>query len=379
MARRLKHANQQQLTRRDLLKQAAGIGLGVLAAGHAGALTSALTARVAAAEQVKLTMFSFPGLNLATVAREVAKAYVKGHPGVTIDVLEGTAFEVYPKMLSAHRLTPNQPFVHFGYMNPQFLAQGDADGLWDTLDSANIPNLKTVVDAYLRPGNRGVGFSSSPVGLVYNPRFVKEPPTSWTDMWHPRFKGKLTSIGKYNWYLNGLVMAARLNGGSEKNPDPGFRLWAQHADQYVAFANGNQEQLDMMIRGDAYLGGQFGGNVLNWKKDGAPLEFVIPREGMIAFPNYFVIAKGCTPLQKKIAEEVINLMLSERWMARYATLTYFVPLTKKNIMPPSLKSQPMYNPAETARAIQMDWPTIIQNDAAWRERWDKEVVAKIPR
>ncbi len=41
------------------------------------------------------------------------------HPGVQIDVLEGTAFEVYPKMLSARRLTPDQPLVHFGYMNAQ--------------------------------------------------------------------------------------------------------------------------------------------------------------------------------------------------------------------------------------------------------------------
>lgn len=377
MARR--HKQNHGLTRRDLLRRAAGIGLGALAAGPVAALASALTSRVEAAAPTKLTLFSFPGLNLATVAREVATAYMNTHPGVTIDVLEGTAFEVYPKMLSARRLTPDQPLVHFGYMNPQFLHRGDADDLWDSLNPANVPNLKSVVDAYLRPGNRGVGFSSSPVGLVYNPRFVKEAPTSWADMWNPRFKGKLTAIGKYNWYLNGLLIAAKLNGGSEKDPDPGFRVWTEHADQYVAFANGNQEQLDMMIRGDAYLGGQFGGNVLNWKKEGAPLEFVIPREGLIAFPNYFVIAKGCSPVQKKIAEEVINLMLSERWLARYATLTYFVPLTKTNIMPPSLRTQPMYDPAETARAIQLDWPTIIQNDAAWRERWDKEVVAKIPR
>ena len=365
-----------RLRRRTVLRQAAR-ALGVFAAARIGGLTVGLMQNADAASPVKLTMFANPGLNLAAVAHEIAKFYMAGHPGVTIEVLEGTTFEVYPKMLSAHRLTPDQPLVHFGYMNPLFLAQGDVDGMWDALEPAAVPNMATILDAYLRPGNR-VGFSSAPVGLVYSTKFVKDPPTSWTDLWNPRFKGKVTAVGKYNWYINGLIVAARLNGGSEKNIDPGFRLWAQHADQYVAFANGNDQQLDMMIHGDAYLGAQFGGNVLTWKSQGAPVEFVIPKEGLIAFPQYFVVLNGCTPAQKRIAEDVINLLLSERWLARYATLTYFVPLTKRNIMPPSLRNLPIYNPAETARALQLDWPTIVANDSAWRQRWDKEVVAKIP-
>ena len=366
-----------RLRRRTVLRQAAR-ALGVFAAARIGGPTVGLMRNADAASPVKLTMFANPGLNLAAVAHEIAKFYMAGHPGVTIEVLEGTTFEVYPKMLSAHRLTPDQPLVHFGYMNPLFLAQGDVDGMWDALEPAAVPNMATILDAYLRPGNRGVGFSSAPVGLVYSTKFVKDPPTSWTDLWNPRFKGKVTAVGKYNWYINGLIVAARLNGGSEKNIDPGFRLWAQHADQYVAFANGNDQQLDMMIHGDAYLGAQFGGNVLTWKSQGAPVEFVIPKEGLIAFPQYFVVLNGCTPAQKRIAEDVINLLLSERWLARYATLTYFVPLTKRNIMPPSLRTLPIYNPAETARALQLDWPTIVANDSAWRQRWDKEVVAKIP-
>ena len=366
-----------RLRRRTVLHQAAR-ALGVFATARVGGLTVGLMQNADAASPVKLTMFANPGLNLAAVAHEIAKFYMAGHPGVTIEVLEGTTFEVYPKMLSAHRLTPDQPLVHFGYMNPLFLAQGDVDGMWDALEPAAVPNMATILDAYLRPGNRGVGFSSAPVGLVYSTKFVKDPPTSWTDLWNPRFKGKVTAVGKYNWYINGLIVAARLNGGSEKNIDPGFRLWAQHADQYVAFANGNDQQLDMMIHGDAYLGAQFGGNVLTWKSQGAPVEFVIPKEGLIAFPQYFVVLNGCTPAQKRIAEDVINLLLSERWLARYATLTYFVPLTKRNIMPPSLRNLPIYNPAETARALQLDWPTIVANDSAWRQRWDKEVVAKIP-
>jgi len=371
-----------RLTRRALLAHGARAGLGMVALAQLGGVTLGLARRAAAGGTERLTLFVWSGLNLPVVAHEVARFYMRNHSGVQIDVLEGQNFEVYPKMVSARKLTPDRPLVHFGYSNAQFTYQGDVDDMWEALDLRHIPNADNIADAYRRPGERGIGFSMAPVGLMYNPEVLRragvEPPTSWTDMWHPRFRGRLTSI-KYAWYANGLVIAAKLNGGSERNIEPGFRLWSERAGQFVAFANSNVETRDLVVRGDAWLAAMFGGNVLAWKQEGAPLEFVIPREGAIAFPLYLVVVKGVTPQQKRIAEEVINLILSERWLARWATLTYFVPTTKRPVAPPSLRSLPMYSPAEIARAIQFDWLTIAQNERVWRERWDKEVVARMGR
>ncbi len=370
MARRLK--------RREFLTESAKAGLGLFAIAQIGGTTLGLAQQASAGGTERLTMFAFSGLNLPTVANEVAKFYMQNHPGTSLEVLEGQNFEVYPKMVAARKLTPDRPLVHFGYSNTPFAYQGDVDDMWETLDLNNIPNAVNMLDAYRRPGNKGIGFSTAPVGLMYNPNFVREAPTSWTDLWNPRFRGKVTSI-KYAWYLNGLVIAARLNGGNEKNIDAGFKLWSERANQYVAFANSNVDTRDLIVRGDAWLAVMFGGNVLAWKRDGAPLEFVIPREGLIAFPLYMVVVKGVTPQQKRIAEEVVNLVLSERWLARWAVLTNFVPTSKKVVVPPSLRDQPMYSPKETERAIQLDWATMAQNETVWRERWDKEVVARIGR
>ncbi len=370
MARRLK--------RREFLTEGAKAGLGLFALAQIGGATLGLAQRASAGGTERLTLFVWSGVNLPTVANEVAKFYSQSNPGTKIEVLEGQNFEVYPKMVSARKLTPDRPLVHVGYSNTPFAFQGDVDDMWETLDLNNIPNAANILDAYKRPGNKGIGFSTAPVGLMYNPAFVREAPTSWTDLWNPRFRGKVTAI-KYAWYLNGLVMAARLNGGSEKNIDAGFKLWSERASQYAVFANSNNDTRDLIVRGDAWLSVMFGGNVLTWKRDGAPLEFVIPREGMIAFPLYMVVVKGVTPQQKRIAEEVINLVLSERWLARWAVLNNFVPTSKKVVVPPSLRDQPMYSPKETERAIQLDWATMAQNETVWRERWDKEVVARIGR
>jgi putative spermidine/putrescine transport system substrate-binding protein len=347
--------------------------MGLLAVAQVGGVQIGI-GQAHAAE--KLTLFVFSGLNLPVTAKEVAKSYMDANPGVTIEVLEGQNFEVYPKMASTRKLTPNQPLVHFGYSNTQFAHQGDVDDMWEAIDPANIPNMKNIVSAYHRPGNRGIGFSIAPVGLMYNTKLVNPPPTSWTDMWSPRFRGKLTTI-RYAWYMNGLVIGARLNGGSEKSIDAGFKLWGEHADQFVAFANSNVDCRDLVVRGDAWMVPMFGGNVEQWKRDGAPVELVIPKEGMIAFPLFLVVAKGVTPAQKKIAESVINTILTDRWLARWAELTFYVPTTTTSVVPASLKSLKMYDTAEMARAIQFDWATITANEKQWRERWDKEVVARM--
>jgi len=372
----------RRMKRREFLAEGARAGLGLFALAQIGGATLGLAQRASAGGTERLTLFVWSGVNLPTVANEVARFYMSNNPGTTIEVLEGQNFEIYPKMVGARKLTPDRPLVHLGYSNTQFTYQGDIDDMWEPLDLSNIPNAANVADAYKRPGNKGIGFSIAPVGLMYNTEALArarvEPPTSWTDMWHPRFRGKVTSV-KYAWYANGLVVAAKLNGGSEKNIDPGFKLWSERASQFVAFANSNIDTRDLVVRGDAWLAAMFGGNALQWKQDGAPLEFVIPREGVVAFPLYLIVAKGVTPLQKRIAEEVINLILSERWLARWATLTGYVPTTKRSVAPPSLRGLPMYSPAVTERAIQFDWLTMAQNETVWRERWDKEVVTRMGR
>ena len=361
-----------QVTRRELLTTTAKAA-GLLALAQVGGVHIGV-GRADAAE--KLTLFVFSGLNLPVTAKEVAKAYMDANPGVTIEVLEGQNFEVYPKMAAARKLTPDQPLVHLGYSNTQFAHQGDIDDMWETIDPANVPNIKNIVPAYHRPANRGIGFSIAPVGLMYNTKLVNPAPTTWADMWGPRFRGKLTTI-RYAWYMNGLVIAARLNGGSEKNIDAGFKLWADHADQFVAFANSNVDCRDLVVRGDAWMVPMFGGNVEQWKRDGAPVEFVIPKEGLIAFPLFLMVAKGVTPAQKKIAEGVINMILTDKWLARWAELTFYVPTTTTSVVSPALRSLKMYDNAEITRAIQFDWATITSNEKAWRERWDKEVVARM--
>ena len=195
-----------------------------LAAVLAVGLVAVRPARAAA--KVKLTMFIWAGANQGVVPREVVARYLKAHPDVEIEFWESTNAATYPKMLAAKQANPNAPLVNFGYFNVDLSNRGDTDDMWVPMDPARIPALTKLAPALRRPGNRGLGFSISHVGLMYNKNLVKDPPTSWTALWDPKWQGKVTFFD--NNFIP-LVLAAKLNGGNEQSVEPGFRLWAEQA------------------------------------------------------------------------------------------------------------------------------------------------------
>jgi Bacterial extracellular solute-binding protein len=58
------------------------------------------------------------------------------------------------------------------------------------MDLARLPNAIDVQPRFFVEG-KGVGFFTYVTGLAYNTEIVKTPPTSWKDLWDPKYKGKI--------------------------------------------------------------------------------------------------------------------------------------------------------------------------------------------
>src|SRR5262247_321617 len=158
------------VSRRSFLASGLAAGAGVALGGRSPARAAAKT---------KLTMFIWAGANQGVVPREVVARYLKAHPDVEIEFWESTNAATYPKMMAAKQADPKAPLVNFGYFNVDLSNRGDTDDMWVALDPARIPALTKLPPGLRRPGNRGLGFSVSHVGIMYNKSLVKEPPTSW--------------------------------------------------------------------------------------------------------------------------------------------------------------------------------------------------------
>jgi putative spermidine/putrescine transport system substrate-binding protein len=337
------------------------VGLFTLtAAGHAQA----------SSENVTITFFIWAGSNQGVVPREVIAEYLQNNPNVTIEELESNNTITYPQMVAAKRTTPDDPLVHCGFFNVDSMNRGDVDGMWESLNPERISNMNNVLADYIRGDNRGVGYQMSTIGILYNADHVTEPPTSWTELWNPENRGRVTM---FDYDTRMLSIAARLNGGNEYNIDPGFEVWAENAENFRALVDSNDAVRNLLVSGDAWYAPWFSSLATVWIEEGAPLGFATPEEGAIAFPIYLTIVEGVTDAERMVCEDLINALLEPEPAARYGELTNAIPLITNAALSEEQMADPNLQLSIAENAIQLDYAHIAEVSAEWRERWDREV------
>jgi len=321
-------------------------------------------------DPARITFFIWAGSNQGVVPTRVIEAYRAANPRVQIEILESNNTLTYPRMVAARRTTPQNPLVHCGFFNIDSMVKGDPEGMWAPFDPAAVPNLANIVDGFVRPERRGVGFMMSGIGILYNRVAHPTPPTSWADLWSPANRGRVTM---FDYDLRMMAIAARLNGGSEQNPDAGFRVWAQNARNFRALVDSNDAVKNLLASGDAWMAPWFTSISSVWIEEGAPFAFAVPREGLIAFPLYLAMVDGVTPAQRAVCQDLINTILEPGNAGEYGRLTRNIPLVRNAVLTEEQRTNPMFSPSVAQGAIQLDYSLLGEVSSEWRERWDREV------
>ena len=330
-----------------------------------------------AADAVHLNFLIPEGPGQDVAARAAVALYQKEHPNVSVTIVPGSNANYYPKMLAAMQTTPDQPLFNIAYINAPTWPKGYAADMWLPLDTARVANALHVLKPYRRPQDKGVGVGIVLIGLLYNEKDVKTAPTSWTDLWaNPTFKHKVV-LFDYLWEYNGLVMAARLNGGSETNIQPGIRVWSQHTDQIRALITSTDQMQNLLQTGDAWVTAWPKANQAVWAKQGLPFAFAVPKEGAVAFPLYLTVVKGSSAAQIRAAQDIINLLLSSYYQSLYAASSYTSPVVDDVRIPAALANDPAFSQAVLNKAILLDEAAIAANSADYTRLWNAEVKSKL--
>jgi putative spermidine/putrescine transport system substrate-binding protein len=325
---------------------------------------------------VQLSLFVFAAPGHKDVPEAVVKDYMTAHPNVKIDVIEGSNSTEFPQMLAAYQTTPDNPLIDIGYFNQTSESNGALAGMWDTIDAANVPNIKYILPQFRQPEDRGVSFATGFYGILYNTKYITTPPTSYSVLWDEQYKGK---VAEWDYQWEELVMAAKMNGGSESNIDPGFKLLGQHLDMFQSLYTSNDQAKNLLISGDAWLTIFDVQIAQTWVKADPtiPIGVAIPKEGLISWPLYINIVKGLTPDQKFVADDLVNQLLSPDTISKYSIATNYVPTATGITLPANLMALPQFAPDVAKNALLFDWNTINKNNADWTQRWDQEIKANL--
>jgi putative spermidine/putrescine transport system substrate-binding protein len=246
------------------------------------------------------------------------------------------------------------------------------EGLWEPLDPKIVTNLANLRPAARLAGDQGVGLAVNVLGLVYHREAFKQKnlpiPASWNDFFradlHRRILVPTITTGEG---LMMLVQMARLNGGNERNIEPGFAALKRLAPSVLEFTRAAAIQNSLFQRGEAWLSIQSLPTATLARQAGVPTEWVFPAEGSLLRMSTINVVRNAP--NRRMAQELVNYVLGERANEAWAHKVNSVPANRVSRVSPDVA-------AMVEKLAPMDIDQINASRAAWTERWNKEIEGK---
>ncbi|BEP63993.1 ABC transporter substrate-binding protein [Variovorax sp. V213] len=336
------------------------------------AAVAALAAGGAAGAQTKTL---YIGMNGGTMEKAytqyVFPAFEKLY-GAKVVVVPGTSSDILAKA----QANKDRPQMHVIFLDDGIMVRAIGMGLCQK--QRPNPSLAEIYPAARFKDDMASGVSLGMTGLAYNAKMFKEkgwaPPTSWMDLADPKYKGKVVfqSMSSSSFGLHGFLMFNRIQGGNDKNVEPGFKAWPTTVGPNVLEYIPSSAKLSEMVQtGEAAIFPLTPTAVAALKTKGIPVEYAPPKEGaVVLMVGQCVIANNSEPeLSQKLAEFLLS------------------PLAQANVL--QYGAQIPTNPKAPAvgdgvqqvadinkwmkTAVTIDWDSINANRPAWNARWNKTI------
>jgi putative spermidine/putrescine transport system substrate-binding protein len=277
--------------------------------------------------------------------------------------------------LNKLRAQKNDPEIDVAFLTSSFSAIGNQEGLFEKVSVKDVPNINDLYDFAKSKTGYGPTYSVTSYGLFYDTQKVSPPPTSWNDLWDPKYAGKISVAditGTSGPLL--LVEASAMASGDRYNIDAGFKKMAQLKPSIFNFYLSSSDVATMFERGEIVMV-PFADMFLKALQDsGLHVAMVVPKEGSFATPATINIVKGTKNLA--LAEKYVNFILGADTQARIAAVMSESPVNRKTVLSPEVAKYLIYGEAAVKKLLTFDDDFINNNKAAWIERWDKEISNK---
>ncbi|HEU6443099.1 MAG TPA: extracellular solute-binding protein, partial [Microvirga sp.] len=141
---------------------------------------------------------------------------------VKVVVVPGTSSDILAKATAAK----SNPQMHVMFLDDGVMVRAIGAGLCEKIK--DTPALADLAPGARLKDDMAVGIDLGMTGLAYNKKMFDEngwaPPTSWMDLADPKYKGKVVfqSAAASSFGLHAFLMFNRIQGGDEKNVEPGF-------------------------------------------------------------------------------------------------------------------------------------------------------------
>jgi spermidine/putrescine transport system substrate-binding protein len=204
-------------------------------------------------------------------------------------------------------------------------------GLAQTLDRANIPNLVNLDPRFVDPpydsGNaHSVPYQWGTTGIGVRRDLVKDTSRirpSWAVVFDPASAlGPFTMLADVRETIGAalLYLGYSANSTNPQELDAAERLLMRQRERVLTYAPGATAR-DLLGSGDATVAHAWSGDVMQIRDDAPSVEYLIPREGAVVWTDNMMIPAGAP--NKRLAEVFINFILDANVGARLSDFTRY--------------------------------------------------------
>lgn len=250
-------------------------------------------------------------------------------------------------------------------------------GVVDNLDASTIPNLANVLPEAVYKGRSmtyavGTGYFS--LGLTYNTAKVKQVPTSWNDLWKKEFEDAVTIPSPSNSSgVPFILFLSKISNVPFNDLSPTFK---KIKDLKAAlFFDSSGSASNAYQTGEAVIGAHFSVGAWDLADKGAPIGFVVPKEGAWAADARLHLIKGT---QKKAAgEKFINQALTKEASTCLAEKLYLGPSVKDvSVKPETARKLPWGEKGSIKNLLLFDWTEVNALRPKIVDTWNREIARK---
>jgi putative spermidine/putrescine transport system substrate-binding protein len=334
---------------------------------------------VAAAKAASKTAKNFKGATLvvatwgftAANVKELAKNFEKTYNcKVVTDETGGNSDRI--NKITAQRKNPE---IDVALLTDSFAALGNKNGLFEKIDPKVVKNVRNLYDFARNADGYGPCYSVVRYGIIYDAGIVKTPPKSYKDLLSAKYKGQLSlpdMASTAGPYL--LITLAEESGGSANNVEPGFKLLKANRDKVKQWYMTSSEVQTAFSTGEISVAVFMDMNMPTLKKAGLNVKWVNPKEGDFSAAAAINIVKNCK--NPELAQLYVNYMLSEAVQSQIADKLNEAPTNKKAKMSAEKKAYLAYGPKAMHSLKKFDWTYIMNNKAAWIEKFQREIAVQ---
>ena len=318
----------------------------------------------------ELTVIVYGGSFEAGWRKAVIEPFEKANPDIKVRIATGLTMETVAMM----RAQKGDPKIDVIMMDEVGAAQANREGLYEPLTTAKIPNMDKLYPQFRTAGDPYTKFMYVAQVLAYDKSHIETPPTSWKDLWNPAYKGfvALPNIDTTHGTMM-LMMAARINGGSERNIEPGFDALKALKPAIVTFWKQHAQVSQMFTQGDIWITSWTSDRTQGLIEDGGNVGWVIPKEGGYLIDSTIGIAKGSKNVDA--AQRYINFVLGEAAQVANARYTNIAPVNRDVTLPPEVAAKLPAGPENLKKLLSADWNYITTQRPQWVDRWNREITA----